>query len=176
MSCLSAQVSPRLTRPAFSSVAFSYLVPADKWKDSSYNLRLHINADTVNEVAHLLEAEPTTSLKPFLFLVDPETPSRLTSGPNMTAAEFQALYNEQLARGQQFVDLFLRSFKFIILGGNHGYYGRMELLRRYNGDKAKLKALPNGYWMRGQVVVGAPKELAVKVSLLRVQFRAGHSR
>ncbi len=45
------------------------------------------------------------------------------------------------------------------------YYGRQELLKQLAGDKERLKTVPNGFWMRGQVVVGASKNFAVKVRI-----------
>jgi hypothetical protein len=139
-------------------------VPADKYKDTSYNMRLKLNTDTVKDVARLLVTEPTTTLKPYLFLLDPETPSQRAIGAKMSTAEFQESYNAHAELGQQQLDSWLGGFKFIILGGNHGYYGRQELLKQLAGDKDRLKTVPNGFWMRGQVVVGASKQLAVKVS------------
>jgi hypothetical protein len=127
-------------------------------------VRSGIRAEAVGTIADLLQGHPTDTLKDFLFILDPDTESASSPGTKMTLAEFTQIIKDARTReGDQAVQAELEKRRFIILGGNHGFLGRMELLHRLGGDKDKFKKIKNAYFMRGAVVVAAPVDVARKV-------------
>lgn len=145
-------------------------MPADKYgegqgKTGYLNVRHKVYQENVNHICDLLLNHPIapSSIKPYLFLVDPNAKSEINLELPMTAEEFSRLYFKAAEKGQDAVDALFEKYKCVVLGGNHGYYGRHKL-RAQLQDEARFRQTLNAYRMRGHVLIGADTHTARKVT------------